>query len=75
MATLTLEQAIETVMQRPREQQEMLLEIIYRRHVESRREETAAAARASVAAYRAVRIEPQSAQEVIAELLSYPFCA
>jgi hypothetical protein len=36
MRTSTLDEAIETVMQLPQEQQEMLLEIIQRRHIEDR---------------------------------------
>ncbi len=46
----------------------MLLEIIRRRHIESRRREITKDASASLEAYRAGELRPQSAKKVIAEL-------
>ncbi|MFZ0546252.1 MAG: hypothetical protein WAM60_12480 [Candidatus Promineifilaceae bacterium] len=66
----TLNEAIETVLQLPQEQQEMLLEIIQRRHIEERRREIASEAQASLGLFRAGELRPQSAQNVIAELRS-----
>lgn len=68
MKISTLDEAIETVMQLPQEQQEILLEIIQRRHIEGRRKEIAREAKASLEAYRTGQFKPQSAQEVIADL-------
>lgn len=68
MRTSTLNEAIETVMQLPQEQQEMLLEIIHRRHIEHRREGIARDANKSREAFRAGQFNPQSVQEIIADL-------
>ncbi len=64
----TLDQAIETVMQLPDEQQEMLLEILYRRHIESRRREIAQDAQESLAAFSMRKYKAKTASAVIAEL-------
>lgn len=69
MSTATLDQALDLVMQLPVEQQEILLEILRRRQVESRRQEIAQDANASLAEYRAGRLAPQSAEDAIADLL------
>jgi hypothetical protein len=68
VGTVTLDQAIDTAMQLPPAQQDMLLEILRSRRIEARREEIAAAARESIAEYRAGALETHSADEVIAEL-------
>lgn len=68
MSTATLDQALDVVMQLPTEQQEMLLEILRRRQVESRRQEIATDAQASLAEYRTGRLPAQSAEEAIADL-------
>ncbi|MFN8469404.1 MAG: hypothetical protein U0X20_27865 [Caldilineaceae bacterium] len=68
MSTATLDEALDVVMQLPTEQQEMLLEILRRRQVESRRQEIATDAQASLAEYRAGRLSAQSAEEAIADL-------
>ena len=68
MTVTTLDKAIDIATQLPPEQQEMLLEILQRRHVEARRKEIAEAAQESLAAFRAGKLSPQSADEVIAEL-------
>lgn len=68
MRTSTLNEALETVMQLPQEQQEMLLEIIHRRHIEQRREEIAMEAKESLEAFRIGQFKPQSVQEIVADL-------
>ena len=65
---ITLDQAIDTVMQLPLEQQKMLLAIIRHRHIESRRREIARDARESIGAFHAGELKPQSVSEIIAEL-------
>jgi hypothetical protein len=68
MTMITLDEAIDTVMQLSFEQQEMLLEIVRRRHIESRRNEIAADAQQSIAAYRAEQLKPQTLNEIFGEL-------
>lgn len=65
---MTLNFVIETVMQLPHAQQEMLLEIIDRRHVEQRRKEMAQDAQTTLAAFRLGQFSPQPVQAVIDEL-------
>jgi hypothetical protein len=65
---LTLDQVIDTAMQLPPAQREMLVDILRSRQIEARREEIAAAARESIAEYRAGALQAQSADDVIAEL-------
>jgi hypothetical protein len=55
-------------MQLSLEQQEMLLDIIHRRHIESRRQEIAQDAREAIAAFHAGKLKPQPVEEIIAEL-------
>ena len=66
--TVTLDQAIDTALQLPTEQQEMLVDILRNRQIEARRQEIAADARASIAAFRAGKLRAQSAEDLIAEL-------
>jgi len=68
VGTVTLDQAIDTAMQLPPAQREMLVDILRSRQIEARREEVAAAARESIAEYRAGTLEARSADEIIAEL-------
>jgi hypothetical protein len=68
MNTNTFDQAIETVMQLSFEQQEMLVDIIRSRHIESRRREIARDAQESITAFRAGKLKPQPVAEVITEL-------
>jgi len=68
VATVTLDQAIDTAMQLPPAQQDMLLEVLRSRRIEARRAEIADDARESIAAYRAGQLEAQPAEAVIAEL-------
>jgi hypothetical protein len=66
--TVTLDQAIDTALQLPAEQQEMLVDILRSRQIEARRQEIAADALASIAAFRAGKLKAYSAEELIAEL-------
>jgi ABC-type Fe3+-citrate transport system substrate-binding protein len=68
MDTITLDQAIDTVMQLSFEQREMLIEIIRRRDIENRRKEIAKEAQESMAAFHAGELKPQPSGEVITEL-------
>lgn len=68
LATVTLDQAIDTALQLPPEQQEMLVEILRNRQIEARRAEIAAEARQSIADFRAGKLKAQSAEEAIADL-------
>ena len=68
VGTVTLDQAIDTAMQLPPAQRDMLLEILRSRRIEARRAEIAADARDSIAAFRAGELKTGSAEEVIAEL-------
>jgi hypothetical protein len=54
--------------QLPPEQQEMLVDISRGREIEARRQEITANARASIAAFRAGLLKPQSAEDLILEL-------
>lgn len=68
MKAITLDQAIDTALQLPPEQQEMLVDILRRRQIESRRAEIARDARKSLKDARAGKLKAQSAQDVIADL-------
>lgn len=68
LATVTLDQAIDTALQLPPEQREMLVEILKNRQIEAKREEIAAEARRSIADFRAGKLKAQSAEEAIADL-------
>ena len=68
MTTITLDQVIYSVMQLPIEQQEMLIDIVRNRHIESRRQEIAVDAQVSIAAFRLGQLKPQPLNEIIAEL-------
>lgn len=64
----TLDQVLETALQLPYEQQEILIKILQNRHHQSRRTQIAADAQQTLAAFRAGNFQPQSAKSVIAEL-------
>jgi hypothetical protein len=64
----TLDRALETVMQLSLDQQELLIEILRQRHLETSRDEIANNAQESIAAFKAGKLKPQSAEAVIAEL-------
>ena len=65
---VTLDHAIDTAMQLPLEQREMLLEILHSRHIEARREDMARDAEESLNAFRAGELKGQKAIEIIDEL-------
>lgn len=64
----TFEQVLETALQLPEEQQEMLIKILQNRHHESRRQEMAADARQTLADFHAGKFRHQSALDVIVAL-------
>ncbi|BAY09176.1 hypothetical protein [Calothrix sp. NIES-2098] len=64
----TLDQVLETALQLPYEQQEMLIKILQNRHHESRRTQIAADAQQTLADFRAGKFQQQSAEDVIAAL-------
>jgi hypothetical protein len=64
----TLDQALETALKLPYEQQEMLIRILQNRHHENRRAEMAADAQQTLADFRAGKFQHQSAENVIAAL-------
>lgn len=68
MGVVTLDQVIDTAMQLPPAQREMLVDILRSRQIEARREEIASDARDSIAAFRAGELKARSAEEVIADL-------
>ncbi|MCP4422040.1 MAG: hypothetical protein GY805_35955 [Chloroflexi bacterium] len=68
MSTVSLDKALEIVMQLPSDQQEMLIDIVRNRQIERQRQEIAEDAQQSVAAFRAGDLQSQTASEVITEL-------
>lgn len=68
MSTITLDQAIDLVMQLPLEQREMLIDIVRHRDIESRRKEIARDARDSIAAFQAGQLKPQPLPEILSSL-------
>ena len=68
MSLITLDQAIDAVMQLPLEQQEMLIDIVRSRHIESRRRDMAKDAQESLAAFHAGALKAQPLREIITEL-------
>ena len=68
MNAITLDQAINTVLQLPPDQQEMLIDILSKRRIETRRQEIMVDAHKSIAAFRDGQSKAQSAEEAIAEL-------
>jgi len=65
---ITLDQAIDTIKQLPAEQQEILIDIFYHRHLEKRRREIAVDAKKSIADFHAGKLKPKSVQKIISEL-------
>ena len=65
---VTLEQALETALQLPDEQQEMLIKILQNRHHENRRTEIAVDAQQTLADFRTGKFRQQSAKNIIASL-------
>jgi hypothetical protein len=65
---VTLDQAIDAALPLPPDQRQMLEEILRHRRIEARRQEIAADARTSIAAFREGALKAQTANDVIAEL-------
>ena len=68
MNVVTLDQAINTASQLSPDQQEMLIDILSKRRIETRRNEIMADASDSLNAFRQGRLKQQSAEEAISEL-------
>jgi len=68
---ITFENALEVVSQLPREQQELLADIVKKRTAKVRRQETMEECREALAEYRTGNLKPMSAEEAIAELNRY----
>ncbi|MFZ1640633.1 MAG: hypothetical protein WAV07_04185 [Candidatus Contendobacter sp.] len=64
----TLDQVLDVVMELPDEQQEMLLDIIQHRRLETWRKEIAEMARESIAAFHAGELKPQPVGDIIEKL-------
>ncbi len=64
----TFEQVVDSVMELSAEQQEMLIDLIKRRHIERRRREIAQNAQESLQAFRNGQLRAQPARDVIREL-------
>jgi len=65
---IKFEQVVDTVLQLPLDQQEMLEALLRGWHIKARRQEIARDAQESLTAFHAGQLKPQSAQAVIAEL-------
>lgn len=65
---VTLDKALETAMQLPPEQQDMLLDILQRRRIEARRREIAGDAAESLQAFRTGQLTPQPIDSILEEL-------
>ena len=68
MNAVTFDQVVHTASQLPLDQQEMLIEILSKRRIETRRKEIMDDAEDSIAAFRQDRLKAQSAEDAIAEL-------
>jgi hypothetical protein len=65
---VTLDQALDAAMRLPPDQQEMLIQLLRNRRIESQREEIAQNAQLSIAAFHSGQLKPQTAEEAISEL-------
>ena len=65
---ITLDQALDVIMQLEYEQKEMLLEILRKRQIEDRREEIAQNAREAINAFQAGELKTETADELINRL-------
>lgn len=68
MDGVTLDYALDIVMQLSSEQREMLVDIVRRREIEARREEIAREAEEAIAAFRRGELKAISVQEAIRQL-------
>ncbi len=65
---ITLDQALDSVMLLPVDQQDVLVDIVRHRRMEAKREEWAQEAERTLEAYRRGEIKAMTAEEIIAEL-------
>ena len=68
---ITFENVLDLVSQLPREQQEMLIDIVKKRGAEARRQEMIEECREALAEYQEGKLKPMSAKEAIADLRRY----
>lgn len=66
-----LDKVLDAAMNLPLEQQEMLIKILKKRIIESRRDEMMSDAAASIAEFQAGKLKVQTATEAIQELREY----
>jgi len=66
-----LDRVLDAAMELPLEQQEMLVQILTNRIIESRRDEIASDAAVSIAEFHAGRLKVQTASEAILDLREY----
>ncbi|MBN3926878.1 hypothetical protein [Nostoc sp. NMS4] len=66
-----LDRVLDAAMELPLEQQEMLVQILKNRIIESRRDEIASDAAVSITEFQAGRLKVQTAAEAIQELREY----
>ncbi len=66
-----LDKVLDAAMTLPLEQQEILVQILKKRIIESRRDEIVSDAAASIAEFQAGRLKVQTAAETIQELREY----
>jgi hypothetical protein len=62
---INLDQALDIVMQLPREQQETLLDIVRHRHIEQRRDEIAQDAQRSIEEFQSGQYQPMAIEQVL----------
>lgn len=65
---VTLNHALDVVMQLPHQQKQTLLEILWRRQIEERRDEIADNAREAIQAFHAGTLREESVEELLARL-------
>jgi hypothetical protein len=68
MNSVTLDEVIDSAMQLPEEQREMLISILTMRQIEARRHEIARDAQESLAAFKMGKLKAQTPEEAIREL-------
>jgi hypothetical protein len=65
---ISLDQALDMVMQLPQEQQETLLDIVRHRHIEQRRDEIAQDAQRSIEQFQSGQYQPMAIEQVLTDL-------
>ena len=65
---ITLDQALDAAMQLSPEQKQMLIEILWRRQLDERRDEIAANAREAIRAFHAGELRSESIDDLLARL-------